>query len=55
MNPELKKFIGGIGILGEACAVSYKSCIAQDFEVGQPIELTKTFLTGIVTAADKRG
>lgn len=54
MSPELKKFVDGIGATAEACAVFYKSCIGQGFNPPQALELTKTFLTGIVMRpADK--
>lgn len=49
MNPEIKKFIDGVGATAEACAVFYKSCVAQRFTPEQAFELTKTFLTSLIT------
>ena len=54
MNPEVKKFINGVGATAEACAVFYKSCVAQSFTSEQAFELTKTFLMSLVMQpADK--
>lgn len=54
MNPEIKKFIDGVGATAEACAVFYKSCITQHFTPEQAFELTKDFLTAMVMRpADK--
>lgn len=54
MNPEAKKFIDCVGATAEACAVFYKSCVAQNFTPEQAFELTKTFLTSLVMRpADK--
>lgn len=54
MSPEAKKFVDGVGATAEACGIFYKSYIAQGFSIDQALDLTKTFLAGIVMQpADK--
>lgn len=55
MNPKISDFINSIGSVAETCAIFYKSCIKQGFSAEQSLDLTKTFLHGLIMMMKSNG